>query len=947
MLINEDELYFIDFTSDIQDKCIKKDIMNETFNDPDPYAFKCMGVKKYDIKNKTIQINNKVLNLEEKQMMNPFFTGIEGGSVLNIGLKNIHKNYKYLYVLCTKNKQPSDIIEYMEIFSKVVNEEQFTKTCESFALIKAPLTMLKNFSFRKRANLVDGIILDKYFARDKNYELDEIIIPLIELNEDKIMQYINMYDKETTLDILTLSLSLAEFYNKYDKSIDAYMTNLISQIDTVGYWTNPKNCNINMDIVFNKRTLNYNGYRLDEIKYTTTNGKKTINNLSNYFNIIKNQLTDNYLDGIIDENKQPHKSEHMNIYQVLKESDKRTFYATIDEGQFPFTQDDVIKFFDQISDEKYRLKMLVKFLTSKDLCHFVINNKIILRKNADLFKKYKPLFAYIFGYSWITFYLEESIFSTKSTKKHRFVYDHETAKELPIFPFSMENIHNNPYISLLLNRDVIDPATNCMSIDALVDYDQYYGLCEREEALKRFNCFVSGRSDVNIFKDVDPTIFSFSGSMIPACLQKRSPLLDLCTSEDMSFDDKYTTYFTHYYGESDIDVMCATTTTAEFLSQGTKFLKTLVKNIGCNRADIKAIPNKKTSVIISKYFFKECIDDLNAELNTSYTPEQLILIFSTIFSLETEETTKLPIEILNYFYVDYVHEKNNSIKKWRILQKHNNIEFDQELVSQYNKITELNEMAIKMTTYDVSEKDIKRRDNEAYYFINDFRDSSDQVPTEKNYLVIKFAESIKYKLESSKLKRTIELFKIDATDPFNTVARFHKPCVRAYLQGDTFYMLPSFITAMMTMINIDYRYFAGSRDPVDIINKYRSRGYSVILNTNEKKAIHMYNKNVDTFNGMFKISSDDECFGIKTLNDKIFKPGVYKLKMNSDVYKPSNHKYIKNMIELEEVYKKQNILNEDIQLKILNFTAIGKNGNITPLKTWVVDAFYDQLNQTI
>jgi hypothetical protein len=947
MLIDEDGSYYIDFSPEIENICIKKDIMEETFNDPDPYAFKCIGIKKHDVKNKTIKINNTVLNLEENQIINPFFTGIEGGSVLNIGLKQIHKNYKYVYVLCTKNKQPTDIIEYMEIYSKIVNAENFIKTCENFVLIKAPLSMLKNFSFRKRANLVDGILLDKYFKCEKNYELDEIIIPLIELNEENVLQYINMYDKETTLDILTLSLSLAEFYNKYDKSIDAYMNNLILQIDTNGYWQNPKNCNINMDIVFNKRTLNYNGYRLDSIKYTTLNGAKTINNLSNYFNITKNQQTDNYLDGITDDTKKPHKSEHMNIFQVLKESDKRTFYATKDEGQFPFTQQDVIKFFNQISNEKYRLKMLVKFLTTKDICHFVINNKIVLQRNADLFKKYKPLFAYIFGYTWITFYLEESIFSTKSTKKHRFVYDHDTARELPIFPFSMENVHNNPYLSLLLNRDVIDPATNCMSIDALADYDKYYGLCEREEALKRFNCFVSGRSDVNIFKNLDSTIFSFSGSMIPACLQKRSPLLDLCTSDDMSFDDKYSTYFTHYYGESDIDVMCATSSTAEFLSHGSRFMKTLVENLGCNREDIKAVPNKKTTIIISRYFFKECIDDINAELNTSYTPEQLILMFNTVFSSENEETNKLPMEIMNYFYVDYVHEKNNSVKKWRILQKHNNVDFDHELVSQYNQITELKDISIKMTSYDVSEKDITRRDNEVYYFINDFRDPSDQVPKDKNYLVIKFSESIKYKLESSKLKRIIELFKIDATDPFNTVARFHKPCVRAYLQGDTFYMLPSFITAMMSMINIDYRYFAGSRDPVDIINKYRGRGYSVILNTNEKKAIQMYNMNVDTFNGMFKISSDSECFGMKSLNDKIFKPGVYKMQMNPEVYKPSNHKYIKNMIELEELYKKQNTLNEDIQLKILNFTAIGKNGNITPFKTWVVDAFYDQMNQTI
>src|SRR6185503_12509112 len=103
----------------------------------------------------------------------------------------------------------------------------------------------------------------------------------------------------------------------------------------------------------------------------------------------------------------------------------------------------------------------------------VVNNKRVLRRNHDLFEKYKPLYAYLFGYAWDTFYLEESIFTTRSNKNHRFVLDVDTARELPLFPFSMENIHNNPYIALLLNRELIDPSTNCMSINSLEDYETY------------------------------------------------------------------------------------------------------------------------------------------------------------------------------------------------------------------------------------------------------------------------------------------------------------------------------------------------------------------------------------------------------------------------------------------------------------------------------------------
>ena len=842
----------------------------------------------------------------------------------------------------------------MNIFLRLIDERLFaTKLCSKFVLMKCSTALLRKYDFKKRANLIEGTFLDKYFKKldGSKYELDEIVVPLFELDEMTSQMYINMYGSNTSIGDLRTLVSLAGLYNKSNnKTVDAHIMRLISEIDPTGYWENSRNCNFNMDIVFNHRSLSYNGQRLDLIKYATIDGAKTLNNLliRNINNSGKRKLIKindhevNYLDDINSDKRRNLKSEHMSIYQSLRESDKRTFFATVDEGQFPFTKENIADLFDKISDEKYRFAVFNTMLVSKDLCHFVINNKRVLQRNADLFEKYRPLYAYLFGYAWVSFYLEESIFTTRSTKTNRFAYDIDTARELPLFPFSMENIHNNPYVAVLINRDLIDPSTNCMSIDALEDYKKYYGVCTREEALKRFNCFASGKSDVNIFTDLDPKIFSFSGSIMTACLQKRSPLMDLCTSDDMSFDDIYGTYYSHYYGRSDIDVMCSTRTMADFMNHGSIFMKTLVKNLQCKREDIKVVPNKTMAIVLSKHFFKECIDDLNEELNTTYTTEQLIKVFEDSLSSESPNLNTLPREILNYFYVDYVQEKNSVIKKWRKLQKINNLEFDNDLVSSFNTITEPKDMIVKMFYRDIAENHLVRKDSEVYYFVNDFRSEEDQVSKEKNFVVFKFAESIKYKLESPILKRTIELFNIAAGDPFNTVARFHKPCVRAYLQGDTFYMLPSFITSMMTMINIDYKYFAGARDPIDIINKYAMRGFSVILNANEKKAVAMYNKNVDTCNGMFKITSEEQCFGPKSLNDKIYKPGVYERGLSPELYKNSNHRYIKTVAGLKACYH----LVDTMPINILEFTTIGKSGNISPLQTWVIDAFYEHMHKT-
>lgn len=911
---------------------VKNDLSKCKFDDPDPHNF-------IDTSGKKINQKVKSISLTQKTIINPFFVGINGGSIMSVKSSDIRKNYKHVYILCLKNtiidNKETELI--MNIFNRTVDQQILASICEKFVLIKAPIVLLRNYSLKKRSNLVEGTFLDLRFKKTDgtNYDIDAIVIPMIELNETNILMYIKMHSGNMSFDQLNTTMFLTSFYSKHNLYLfDSQITSDILKIDTECYWKNSKNCLFNMNDIFMERSLSYNGHRLDLVRYATFIGTKTLNE---HLTLLKTNKNYDF-----DEIKI--KSEHMNIYQALRVSENRTFYATIDEGQFSFTKDDIANHFDKITNELYRFKLLNTFLVSKDLCHFVINNKRVLKRNADLFEKYKPLYSYLLGYAWVTFYLEESICTTKSTKNDRFVYCIDTANELPLFPFSMENVHNNPYITLLLNRDLIDPMTNYMSINALEKYKTYYGLCTREEALKRFNSFVSGKHDVNIFRDLDPKIFSFSGSVIPACLQRRSPLMDLCTSDDMNFDDIYGTYYAHYYGESDVDVMCAATTTAEFLSRCSIFLNQLIKNLDCKRENIKIIPNKSMSVIISKHFFKECIDDLNNELNTQYTSVQLIKLFETCLSENNKNTHMLPNDIVKYFYVDYVQEKNKSIKKWKTLQQINNIDFDTELVSAFNSITAAEDMAIRTIPYDSTSDDLNRRDSEIYYFVNDFRDPENQVSKEKNFLVFKFAESIKYKIQSTKLKRPIEIFKIDNTEPFSVVARFHKPCVRAYLQNNTFYMLPSFITAMMSMINIDYKYFASSQNPVDIINKYCMRGYSVILNTNEKKAIVLHNKKIDTHNGMFRIVSESQCFGPKSLNDKIYKPGVYKLNLPEAIYVPSSHTYIKNIGDLRTFYQKNNMLHSKPIFDMLEFTTISKTGNISPLQMWVADAYYEQMN---
>src|SRR6185437_9370946 len=142
-------------------------------------------------------------------------------------------------------------------------------------------------------------------------------------------------------------------------------------------------------------------------------------------------------------------------------------------------------------------------------------------------------------------------------------------------------------------------------------------------------------------------------------------------------------------------------------------------------------------------------------------------------------------------------------------------------------LADKNDINIKICDYDLDKENVVERDCEINIFLNDIKKTE---IGEKNIAVLKISESIRYKLKSPKLLRTIETFRSRAEDFFSTVSQFHLPCVRAYYNGANVYMLPTFITAMLTCVNINYKYFAGVRDPVEILNKYRSRGFGTLLN---------------------------------------------------------------------------------------------------------------------
>ena len=147
----------------------------------------------------------------------------------------------------------------------------------------------------------------------------------------------------------------------------------------------------------------------------------------------------------------------------------------------------------------------------------------------------------------------------------------------------------------------------------------------------------------------------------------------------------------------------------------------------------------------------------------------------------------------------------------------------------------------------LSEEDKKYCDN----FMEDFKLKFDELKS--NDVIVEFNTKIvdkiftttdekfklyintKYNITSPFLNHDIEIFRNKNSDPFSLISKFHLNCVRGYYDGISVKLLPSCVSALKTLVNMDFKYFAGKRNPYQIINKYRMRGFGTILNKKELK----------------------------------------------------------------------------------------------------------------
>ena len=570
-------------------------------------------------------------------------------------------------------------------------------------------------------------------------------------------------------------------------------------------------------------------------------------------------------------------------------------------------------------------------LCSRTHCHLILNNYDLLLITKSLFDKYNLIFKYLIGYSWITLKNEEYHIYNKITDNDRIIFDINTANLLPIYPFTYEDINQNPYAALLLDNELINLKKNCMSMNMMTNYKKYYGVCNSEEFSRRLNIFINGSNKKGVLEHIDWTYCAISGSAMTACGMKYNPLIDIC-KQDNNFDNitdiDLSSFFFHYYQDSDVDLICNKISIYDFIDFVSTFINKCNQNI--NKTIISNIHTG--TIILSDEFIEKDIEEIKKKLDLNSIDNQYI------------KNNMQNQDIKNYYYDKYyIPWKNEQNNKITLMGKNNNEQF-----IEYLKPIPREEFRVYTLDYDTMEDNHIKQDYEKYFYLNELC----EVPSEENKLIAKLSESIRFKVKPFGSK-TFEIFKSRDENFFSVVSRFHMGFVRAIWNGHTVKCLPSYISSMMLQLALDYKYFASIRDPIEIVNKYRSRGFGIILNDYEKLHMAYYNsvkdkksdaniKWIEMYNINLKNkSSIENIFGTKKSSDDIFKPSKFFMDLPTDCYKNINHDTSSSFIECFN-----SLINPELT-SIAKFKAINDKGFINPLAREVISMGWNILNKQV
>jgi hypothetical protein len=850
---------------------------------------------------------------------------------ITVSRLNIGKYFKQVYCICPFTSIVSSIYN-----DTMIDQSTYYNTIDKMILYKANISILKNLIHY--GNLIH--CKKEYIERANKFEymLEEmvLIIPFFNISFLNLKKYIDKINSDNNLDSLYNTMIISNYFgeNQMKLSNKLYTLHMIKSFVSSDYWKQEYNCKYNLTKLFEQRNFNFSILK--------PSSSSSINKIINSLDTV--HLKGNYLEEIFKTKK------YMDPASILCRKGYKLYNVV--KG-CTYTTDTIYNMFSSIEDSTIRFILYCQLAVSREYCHLVINNsKVAIMMNSTI-TKYLDIFQYIYGYAWLRFYFEECICKYNMKTTDMYIFDIETASNLPVFHFDYDEPHENPYMPILVGKHALNPSNN---VGGIVITDTSHRICNLNEFIERLNIFTCNKRDKYLFQGIDFSDYkmAITGSVMTACLQYCHPLLKLFETTQMTMDDLYNRFFNEYYCDADIDIMILTSDTIEFLDIGKRLRDRIAQNI-CSMYDYAEMSHvglrvmKQVYLFVTKEFIKDNILTLNSELT-----EEIILT-----NLSSPAIIKLFLPYAEKLHADQITKSTASfddMKKTQLYIDHPEYhDFDQSMlvIKLYNKtVNSTLHKARSPTEY--TEEDIEKilESTETDHFNPMIFDTSN----------ISISMNFKLRIFAPQLDHELEIFPIKKDDFMATVGNFHMPCVRAYYNGTNVYMTPSCITAHLTYMNIDYKYFAGSKDPIEIINKYRMRGFGTWLNKKEIATYLKYSSLVPFWNNLYCINLTNKatlknCLGPLPINHILYQPRQF----NIDLYSNPNIKpipfedpYVNQVLKQELTrqqymtlrYKSLDLSNE---VKDIMRAVICKDtGYVNPLHINIIDhisSIYDKTNK--
>jgi len=729
----------------------------------------------------------------------------------NMTNDDLYQNFKNIYVLSfTDEFFDDEYFDNISIFEQVLSEKKLDTYYKNVCLMKAPFSIINNDIMKNSITIISNEIINNLMHKpDAEYNEYTLVVPIFTISKSDIKLYLSQFRNSLLDDYFKIKFMNYYFGNIKKIKDTSY---LIENCDESTYWSHEYNCKLNISLPFMQRNFNF-------IDLTNINDKK----LADVIESVKNMPEDggDYLSHMF------RKQNFVDASNAIKRNGFKIYKMT-DKKDLPNFHEVIQKLHQESSHDELMI-LLLNMLISKEYCHLVLNNSSIL----DIFNKLSTQYfnenqlRKMIAFGWISMYLEETIKRSYIDTSDRFVFNCDVASKLPVFNFNLNKLKDNPYFPILIN-DKLYVENNLYGIDNYVftNYDSLntfdkdliknkYGVADLTTFKKRMNVFLSGDKKFDIFMFANFKNIAVSGSMIAACLPNYNPLI-------LNVGCNFESFVDEYYRDADLDIMCNQSNVFDYIDTAYElneaFDKATKELSPDNISRIESI--KKANIFINFNKVQEVIDEL--KLNCTK---------DTFSSKINENKQKI--------YKLYLDKKEKDHKQY---YEENNDKFTD---TKYNAFFELVHI-----------------DNINIY-VKNFTELDDDL-TPSAYMI---GENLKFKYRISGIKRSFEIFQIKFPNFFSTVHKFHLPCVRAYYDGNNVQILPSAVSACMTLTNIEYKYFAGSKDPIEVLNKYRQRGFGTILNDKERIKMIKYSHDVEKW---------CEIYDIRTLSkantEKIFKP---------------------------------------------------------------------------